>query len=104
MQKLIDLQNELSSGVGVSANSSTPSYAVGTPSVPRTGLALVHKGEEINPPGQRSYDQSRSYSSINIQPGAINIVTPKFSNADGQELFRQLEQQIKMRGLKLVRA
>ena len=81
-------------------------YQTGTPYVPRTGLAMVHKGEEINPPGQRSYDYRKSYSSnasINIQPGAINIVTPKFSSTDGQELFRQFERQIKIRGLKLVR-
>jgi len=51
-----------------------------------------------------SYDNRKNYtSSIQIMPGAINIVTPKFSSADGQELFRQLERQIKMRGLKLVR-
>jgi len=82
-----------------------PSYATGTPYVPKTGLALVHKGEKITPASQNSYDQRKSYSnSINIQPGAINIVTPKFSSLDGQELFRQLERQIKMRGLKLVRA
>ncbi|GAH55666.1 unnamed protein product, partial [marine sediment metagenome] len=58
----------------------------------------------INPPGQRSYDQRKSYSSsINIMPGAINIITPKFSEADGQEMFGIIERQAKMRGLKLVR-
>ncbi|MBA7519316.1 hypothetical protein ES705_11394 [subsurface metagenome] len=79
-------------------------YEFGTPYVPQTGLAIVHKGEEINPPGQRSYDQRKNYtSSINIQPGAIQIITPKFSDADGQEMFRIIERQAKMRGLKLVR-
>lgn len=47
-----------------------PGYALGTPFVQKTGLALVHRGEEINPPGQRSYDQSRQ---IVIQEGAIQI-------------------------------
>jgi len=87
-------------------SSNVPSYAVGTPYVPKTSLAVVHKGEEINPPGQRSYDQRKSYSStssINIMPGAINIITPKFSEADGQDMFRIIERQAKMRGLGLVR-
>jgi len=39
-----------------------PVYQNGTPSVPKTGLALIHKGEEINPPGKRSYDQSKNFS------------------------------------------
>ena len=43
-----------------------PKFQVGTPSVPRTGLALVHQGEEINPPGQRSYDQRKREININI--------------------------------------
>lgn len=83
------------------------SYQFGTPYVPKTQLALVHRGEEINPPGQRSYDQRKSYtstSSINIMPGAIQIITPKFSEADGHEMFRIIEDQARMRGLKLVRA
>jgi len=90
---------------GGTITSGTPSYKVGTPYVPETSLAVVHKGEAIIPASQNTYDQSNNNStSLNIQPGAINIVTPKFSSADGQELFRQLERQIKMRGLKLVRA
>ena len=39
-----------------------PSYQKGTSYVPKTQLALVHEGEEINKPGQRSYDQRKSYS------------------------------------------
>ena len=91
------------SGGGSSSGFTVPSYAVGTPSVPQTGLAMVHKGEAIIPASQNTTN-NKSTSTLNIQPGAINIVTPKFSSADGQELFRQLERQIKMRGLKLVRA
>lgn len=41
-------------------------YAMGTPYVPRTGLAMVHRGEEINPPGQRSYDNRKSTYSPTI--------------------------------------
>jgi len=88
---------------GGTITSGTPSYAVGTPYVPKTQLAVVHKGEAVIPASQNTTN-NKSTSTLNIQPGAINIVTPKFSSADGQELFRQLERQIKMRGLKLVRA
>jgi len=91
------------SKTGSSGGFTVPSYAVGTPYVPETSLAMVHKGEAIIPANQNTTN-NKSTSTLNIQPGAINIVTPKFSSADGQELFRQLERQIKMRGLKLVRA
>ena len=50
--------------------------------------------------GASSNDNRKTYSStIQIQPGAIIINTPKFSSADGQELFRQIEKQARMRGL-----
>jgi len=91
------------SNTGSSGGFTVPSYAVGTPYVPKTELAMVHQGERITPANQNTTN-NKSTSTLNIQPGAINIVTPKFSSADGQELFRQLERQIKMRGLKLVRA
>lgn len=82
-----------------------PWYQHGTPYVPRTELAMVHKGEEINPPGQRSYDQRKSYtSSINIMAGAIQIITPKFDESDAQELFTLIEQQAKMRNLEFAKA
>jgi hypothetical protein len=42
------------------------SFQHGTPYVPKTGLAVVHRGEEINPPGQRSYDQRKYSPTINI--------------------------------------
>ena len=102
-EKQLNLAKELKAMRG---GTTVSSYQFGTPYVPKTQLALVHRGEEINPPGQRSYDQRKSYSStssINIMPGAINIITPKFSEADGQEMFGIIERQAKMRGLKLVR-
>ncbi len=51
-------------GGGISAEASDfaqfgiPSYDVGTDSVPRTGLALVHQGEKITPAGQNSGDMN----------------------------------------------
>jgi len=101
-----NLISQMSSGGGAGGGIGFPSYQAGTRYVPKTSLALVHRGEEINPPGQRSYDQRKSYSSsssINIGSGAFNVITPKFSEADGQEMFRIIERQAKMRGLKLVR-
>ncbi|GAI11257.1 unnamed protein product, partial [marine sediment metagenome] len=44
------------------AGEEIPSYKPGIAYVPKTQLALIHEGEEINPPGQRSYDQRKSYS------------------------------------------
>lgn len=52
------------------------SYQAGIRYVPKTTLAVVHRGEEINPPGQRSYDQRRVYS-----PN-INIYNPIIRNDD----------------------
>jgi len=60
------------------------SYDVGTPSVPKTGLALVHEGEEINPPGKRSYDQSKSYSPT------VNITVQ--GNGNAEEIKKVVEQ------------
>ena len=62
------------------------SYQHGTPYVPKTGLAIVHKGEEINPPGQRSYDNSqRNYSPT------ININNPIIRNdSDLTEIERMV--------------
>ncbi|MBA7573373.1 hypothetical protein ES708_15169 [subsurface metagenome] len=77
-----------------------PSYQVGTPYVPETGAYLLHKGEAVIPKAQNTYNQQKSYSnSINIQPGAINIVTPKFSDTDAKNMFRLIEREAKMRGL-----
>ena len=48
------------------AGEEIPSYQRGIPYVPKTQLALVHEGEEINKPGQRSYDQQKKEININI--------------------------------------
>lgn len=42
-------QEEMSAGSGSSGGGDTPTYAQGTPWVPNTGLALIHKGEMIVP-------------------------------------------------------
>lgn len=44
------------------AGAEIPSYGPGIAYVPKTQLALIHEGEEINPPGQRTYDQRKNYS------------------------------------------
>ena len=116
ISKLKNLKSGAASGtinVQESIEAATPTtpapvygyHQLGTPYIPKTGLYGLHKGEAVIPASQNTYNQQKSYSNpINIQPGAIQIITPKFSNADGQELFKQLERQIKMRGLKLVTA
>jgi len=62
----------------------TPEYATGTPYVPRTELAVVHKGEEIIPANQNSYDQRKSYSPT------ISVIVQGNGNAD--EIKRAVEQ------------
>ena len=52
------------------------SFQTGTSSVPKTGLAIVHQGEEINPPGQRSYDKQNN----NSYSPTINIINPVVRN------------------------
>jgi methyl-accepting chemotaxis protein/phage host-nuclease inhibitor protein Gam len=96
-------QNVLASmGSGSGSSSSLiNSYDVGTRYVPKTQLAIVHEGEEINPPGQRSYDQRKSNytTSISIESGAIVIQTPKFNEQDGEKIFDMIEKKAKQRGL-----
>jgi len=61
-----------------------PGYATGIKSVPKTGLALVHENEEINPPGKRSYDQPKSYS-----PSVYVTVQ---GNGNAEEIKKVVEQ------------
>jgi len=65
-------------------NKNTPQYASGTPYVPKTELAVVHKGEEIIPANQNSYDQRKSYSPT------ISVIVQGNGNAD--EIKRAVEQ------------
>jgi len=73
-----------------------PSYQVGIRSVPRTQLALVHQGEEINPPGQRSYDQSKREINININNPIVRNDSdiPKIK----QQVFIAMEEFVRQYG------
>ncbi|MBA7556539.1 hypothetical protein ES705_49251 [subsurface metagenome] len=64
-----------SMGGGTDGGAIFPSYQTGIRYVPKTGLAVIHRGEEINPPGQRSYDQ-RKYSNV------VNVYNPVVRNDD----------------------
>lgn len=48
-----------------------PSYDVGTPSVPRTGLALVHEGEEIIPAGQQGSGEENRQAEMRAVVGQL---------------------------------
>ena len=100
-----EAMSQMGNSGGTTSSFTVPSYSVGTPSVPRTQLAVVHQGEEINPPGQRSYDQRKNNytTSINIEPGAIVIQTPKFNEQDGEKFFDMIEKKAKQRGLVFAR-
>ena len=84
---------------------SVPSYQQGVDYVPRTGLAVVHEGERITPASQNTYNQQKSYaSSINIQPGAIIINTPRFSGRDAKEMLAKIKREAAMQGYKFATA
>jgi len=69
---------------GVSGGSATPSYAVGTPYVPETSLAMVHKGEAIIPANQNT---NNSFTPT------ININNPVVRNdSDLSAIQRMVEQ------------
>jgi len=76
-----------SMGGGIEGRISLPSYQTGIRYVPQTGLAVVHRGEEINPPGQRSYDK-RKYSNV------VNIYNPIVRNDDDINKIERLIQNI----------
>ena len=51
--------------------------------------------------GAGSNDYRKSYSStIKIEQGAIQIVTPKFNDSDAQNMFKMIERQAHVRGLR----
>ena len=51
--------------------------------------------------GVGSNDYRKSYSStIKIEQGAIQIVTPKFNDSDAQNMFKMIERQAHVRGLR----
>lgn len=52
--------NVITSGLGDGGE--IPSYATGTPYVPQTGLALVHKGERITPANQNTTNNNQAFT------------------------------------------
>jgi len=100
IRKIIEAINTMNSAISGAPTISLPSYQHGTPYVPETGLALLHKGEAVIPAGQNTYNQQKSYSSINMEAGSIQIITPKFGESDAQNIFQLIERQARMRGLK----
>lgn len=66
----------------------------------RTPVPAFATGGSVSNPISNTYNQQRSYSNpINIQPGAIQIITPKFSDEDAKEMFRLIEREAGYRGL-----
>jgi phage-related protein len=77
--------------------------AIGTGA--RTPVAAFAGGGSVGNPMSSTYNQQKSYSnSIYIQPGAIQINTPKFGENDAQEIFRLIERQARNRGLRFATA
>jgi len=84
------------------AEKKIPTYQEGISYVPKTQLAIVHEGEEINPPGQRSYDLSKREININVNNPVIR------DDSDITKIKRQVEmafweytRQFKRRGFEL---
>lgn len=66
-----------------------PSYDVGTPYVPKTGLALIHKGERIVTASDNARGNYGGGTSITI-PGGINVTVQGGTPAEtGTEIARQ---------------
>lgn len=55
------------------ADAMVPSYAVGTPYVPTTGLALVHQGERIMTASENRQLSLSGHQGITISLGGVNI-------------------------------
>lgn len=72
-----------------SGSPSIPSYDVGTPYVPKTGLALIHKGERIVTASDNAKGNYGGGTSITI-PGGINVTVQGGASAEvGAEIGRQ---------------
>ena len=87
-------QSEMSSTS--STNVTVPSYDVGTPFVPSTGLALIHRGEAIIPSQYNPYNPANKFGSVgNIQPieNHYHIQNLNFPNATSKinDIIRSFE-------------
>lgn len=109
-EKVSWIQNMLSSWLSAKAmmggggdsttSSNIPAYAVGTPFVPSTQLAIVHKGEAIIPAQYNPFNQKNRTASNNV---GANVTNHNYSfhnvtiKADRpQELWEGLQMQIRM--------
>jgi hypothetical protein len=81
---------------GTFMNNTLPSYAVGTPYVPQTGLALIHQGERIIPADQNK----PGYGGITI---AGDIVIHAGTTSDPKALARQIYSELEQLGTRVRR-
>jgi len=66
-----------------------PSYDVGTPYVPRTGLALIHEGEAVIPAAKNRAGFGGGNVQVNVinPPGEKNEVTSRNVRFDGEQMI-----------------
>ena len=75
------------------------SYAKGTPSVPKTGLAMLHKGEAVIPAEQNTYNNSFSPSiNLSVQGGGDS----KSIAAEVENVLYDMGRQFKRRGFESI--
>ncbi|MHA1304735.1 MAG: phage tail tape measure protein [Candidatus Heimdallarchaeaceae archaeon] len=88
----------LGGGGGNSSSFNVPAYASGTPYVPKTGLALLHKGEAVIPANQNTYNTFSPSISMTVQGGGD-------ANRIAQEVEKVLYnvgRQFKRRGFEII--
>jgi len=82
-----------------SRGAGTPSYQFGTPYVPRTGLALVHRGERITPANQNTYNNAFSPTfNMTIQGGG----SPNRIAQEVERVLYDTGRQFKRRGFEII--
>ena len=80
-------------------SSETPSYAVGTPYVPETGLALIHKGEAVIPANQNTTNNQNYSPSVVVNvSGNGNVAEIKRAV---QDALNDSKRQFSRRGFEL---
>lgn len=76
-------------GSGASSTASIPSYDVGTPFVPRDGLAMVHRGERITPAAQNRGGGSTIYQTNYIDSRTDAASVAQIAASAAQQAVRQ---------------
>jgi len=80
------------SGWGIS------SYQYGTPFVPKTGLAMLHKGEAVIPANQNTYNTFSPSISMTVQGGGdANVIAQEVEN-----VLYNMGRQFKRRGFEII--